>query len=152
MFDSIGWYSQLLLLFFVSIVFFVLVIVFRRYWNTPPSRLRLLLTRPDGKLPDSAVEALIPVLLLEERRRCFTEITGIVLSRYPLRRFTRRKAFAEALDFLGRAAYANPGSPAMDSAMCEIVRCFLEDSDVEFLKCSYGAILSTYAAKILVFF
>ncbi len=123
-------YWHLLLISLAALAFFVAVFLFRRRWNTRPTRLRLLLGQPSDELESR--QRLVPILIFEDQFPAFCEILGLVFERFPIERFDRSPDFHRALHYVSESAFQQVDARHLKAAMCEVVRLFLDDPDVEY--------------------
>lgn len=123
-------YWHLLIVGLAAFAFFLVVFLFRRRWNTRPTRLRLLLNQPSEDL--ESIQRLVPVLIFEDQYPAFCEILGLVFERFPIKRFEESPDFHRALHYVTESAFRQVDSRHLKAAMCEVVRLFLDDPDVEY--------------------
>ncbi|RPJ86696.1 MAG: hypothetical protein EHM18_04890 [Acidobacteria bacterium] len=77
-------------------------------------------------------EYLMPLLVFERDYPSFIAILSLVISRFPISRFTAHEEVRSALAFLGEASF-NGGEPKeISSVMCVVVNAFVNDPDVEY--------------------
>ncbi|RPI25819.1 MAG: hypothetical protein EHM61_13395 [Acidobacteria bacterium] len=77
-------------------------------------------------------EFLMPLLVFERDYPSFIAILSLVVSRFPISRFTAHEEVRAALAFLREASF-NGGNPKeISSVMCVIVNAFVNDPDVEY--------------------
>ncbi len=138
-------YFDLLLISLVAAAALLGIFLARRRWNTRPTRLRLLLATENP--PHASSQRLVSLLVFEEDFPSFCEILGLVLEKFPLERFEVNPEFRAALEFMDRAAYRTTDPLPRKSAMCVIVRSFLDDPDVEY---HCRPLLSTLVDQFLV--
>lgn len=126
-----GTFLEFLLISVAAALFLIGAFLLRRRWTARPTRLRLLLEGESRRIA-GVEEILLPLLVYEDDFPSFTEIMGLVLETFPLSRFLGNAQFREALTFLDKAVYDNGGAIHLRAAMCQVVRVFLEDPDVEY--------------------
>lgn len=77
-------------------------------------------------------EYLMPLLVFERDYPSFIAILSLVVSRFPISRFTTYDEVRSALAFLREASF-NGGEPKrISSVMCVVVNAFVNDPDVEY--------------------
>ncbi len=77
-------------------------------------------------------EFLMPLLVFERDYPSFIAILSLVVSRFPISRFTAYDEVRSALAFLREASF-NGGEPKqISSVMCVVVNAFVNDPDVEY--------------------
>jgi hypothetical protein len=77
-------------------------------------------------------EYLMPLLVFERDYPSFIAILSLVVSRFPISRFTAHEEVRSALAFLREASF-NGGEPKeISSVMCVVVNAFVNDPDVEY--------------------
>lgn len=77
-------------------------------------------------------EYLMPLLVFERDYPSFIAILSLVISRFPISRFTAHEEVRSALAFLREASF-NGGEPKeISSVMCVVVNAFVNDPDVEY--------------------
>jgi hypothetical protein len=132
MLSTVGTYTQFIVLGAFAVLFLVAAIVVRRRWDSPPSRLRQLLARPPAHHSADQLDSLAGLLIFEDTHRAFVDLLGLVLAKFSLGYFEDEESFAQALDFLNRAALEPVNPVAVQSAMCHMVQCLVENPDVEY--------------------
>ncbi len=123
-------YWHLLIVGSAALAFFLALFLLRRRWNTRATRLRLLLSQPSEDL--ESIQRLVPVLIFEDQFPSFCEILGLVFERFPIQRFDKSPDFHRALHYVTESAFQQVDSRHLKAAMCEVVRLFLDDPDVEY--------------------
>jgi len=77
-------------------------------------------------------EYLMPLLVFERDYPSFIAILSLVITRFPISRFTTHEEVRSALAFLRQASF-NGGEPKeISSVMCVVVNAFVNDPDVEY--------------------
>lgn len=95
------------------------------------SHYRTLLSKPRTRL-EPFEDEFVSILTYEDRYRPFTDILGLVLQKFPARRFSDDPDFCSAVRFLALAAFRPADRVAAESAMCAVVYLFLDDPEVEY--------------------
>ncbi len=122
-----------LLIAIAGVVFVLICIVlFRDRWNTTPTRLRAVLGTRNPRIDPVDLEELAALLLYEESYPAFSELLGLVLSRFPLERLQRKTRFRENLAYLAEATLGQASQQEIEDAMCRVIGTLLEDPDVEY--------------------
>ncbi len=125
-------YMHVLIVIAVALLGLVGIYWHRDRWNTPPTRLRAVLSREEAELGSEDTDSLAPLLLYEERYPAFADIIGLVLSRFSLDRLLRGKRFRDNLAFLSHATCREERPEHVQAAMCQIIHALLEDPDIEY--------------------
>jgi hypothetical protein len=77
-------------------------------------------------------EYLMPLLVFERDYPSFIAILSLVVSRFPISRFTVQPEVRSALGFLRDASFKGEDDRQIASVMCVIVNAFVNDPDVEY--------------------
>ncbi len=125
-------YLEVLIAVAGALLILVGIFFFRDRWNSRATRLRDVLGGSDLQLSKEESDCLAAILLYEETYPSFTEILGLALSRFSLRRLRRRERFRQNLDYLAASACRQERSEHVQAAMCQVIRALLEDPDVEY--------------------
>lgn len=123
-------YSLVLLIFTAVALLLVALFLLRRRWLSR-SPLQRYLEREGEKIPPQHSEFFASILVLEQHYPSFVAILLRILERFPLGRFLNKQEFRDALTYLRDSVFEPPAPSRLIPAMCQIVRTFLEDADVE---------------------
>ena len=77
-------------------------------------------------------EYLMPLLVFEKDYPSFIAILSLVISRFPISRFTIQPEIRSALGFLRDASFNGGEDRQIASVMCVVVNSFVNDPDVEY--------------------
>ena len=77
-------------------------------------------------------EYLMPLLVFERDYPSFIAILSLVISRFPISRFTIQPEIRSALGFLRDASFKGGEDRQIASVMCVVVNAFVNDPDVEY--------------------
>lgn len=125
-------YSQMLLALGAAFLFVLGVFLLRSRWLSHAAGLQNLMDQGGIRQNEIYQDYLIPLMLYEEKYPSFGKILSLVLSHFPLSRFLSREGFKSALSFLRDGAFQPADVNRTVVAMSVIVRCLLEDPDVEY--------------------
>ncbi|MFQ5740505.1 MAG: hypothetical protein ACE5JX_15980 [Acidobacteriota bacterium] len=98
-----------------------------------PTRLQLLLARDDLRQKQLYIEHLVPLMVYEEVYPSFGEILALVLDRFTLTQLLEDESLRSALSFLRDSVCQSSNGGRIKSAMCQIVRGFVGDPDIEYV-------------------
>ena len=128
---SVG-YVPLILAVTVSLVLLLIQILAKKNEQVPRSNLEILLATGGATKDDLCHEYLAPLLVYEKEYPSFTNILSMVLSKFPLERFTGEDDFQNALVYLRDSVFISPNREQIVSAMCQVVSSLVRDPDVEY--------------------
>ncbi|MFB3902954.1 MAG: hypothetical protein ACE15E_05830 [Acidobacteriota bacterium] len=77
-------------------------------------------------------EYLMPMLVFERDYPSFIAILSLVISRFPISRFTTQEEVRSALAFLREASFKGGDPREISNVMCVVVNAFVNDPDVEY--------------------
>jgi hypothetical protein len=77
-------------------------------------------------------EYLMPLLVFERDYPSFIAVLSLVISRFPISRFTVQEDVRSALAFLRDASFKGGDHREIASVMCLVVNAFVNDPDVEY--------------------
>jgi len=128
---SVG-YVPWILAVTVSLALLLIKILAKINERAHHSNLEILLATGGATKDELCHEYLAPLLLYEEEYPSFTNILSMVLSKFPLERFTGEDDFQEALVYLRDSVFKSPNREQIVSAMCQVVSGLVRDPDVEY--------------------
>lgn len=122
-------YTHILLALTATLLVAVLLVL-TTVWNSKPSGIQNLLSRYDENEIEPDHTYLISLMIYEEAYPAFGEIIELVLTRFPLRYFSQKSGFDNALHYLHDSVLEESNSKDLVWAMAHIVNTFVSDPDV----------------------
>lgn len=100
-------------------------------------------------------EYVMPLLVFERDYPSFIGILNLVISRFPISRFTGQEEVRSALAFLRQVGLNGPNGPEdpkqVGSVMCVVVNAFVNDPDVEYeLRLKLPELLNRFLEEVTV--
>ena len=126
-------YSYLLAVAFAAILLIVFLIWLHRAWAASKvTEVPFPTQTHDVREHEFYTEYLMPLLVFEKDYPSFIAILSLVISRFPISRFTAQPDIRSALAFLRDASFKGGEDRQIASVMCVVVNAFVNDPDVEY--------------------